>query len=169
MKIMLEIGTLLEHYSIDKGILMYGFGAKWKDYGHQAVNFQFPLTGLHSKPRAPSLKKAIKAYKDSLSNCELLGPTNGVPAFTRIINMIKTKRDKETGKWPNYFVINILLDGDLDDMKPFFRLLYEANGIPLSVILVGVGQHEFKSKEVFSPQNVRRYLKKKILKNEDSQ
>ena len=146
MKIILEIGTLLEHYTLDKEILMFGFGAKWKDHGHRDVNFSFPLTGSILDPRAASLKKAIKVYKESLDHCELLGPTNGTPALQKIIQMVKGKKNKETGKWSDYFVINILLDGDFDDTKEFLQLLYQANSIPLSVNIIGVGEHDFTSR-----------------------
>ena len=42
-----------------------------------------------------------------------------------------------------YFVLLILTDGEIHDMKETKRLIVEASKLPCSIIIVGVGEEEF--------------------------
>lgn len=43
----------------------------------------------------------------------------------------------------NYFVLLLLTDGCLTDMEATKRVIVEASGLPLSLIIVGVGGADF--------------------------
>lgn len=56
--------------------------------------------------------------------------------------MMQTQRDK-------YLVMLILTDGEIHDMEPTIREIVNASRLPLSILIVGVGNENFHNMEVF--------------------
>lgn len=55
--------------------------------------------------------------------------------------MMQTQRDK-------YLVMLILTDGEIHDMEPTIREIVNASRLPLSILIVGVGNENFHNMEV---------------------
>jgi Copine len=83
----------------------------------------------------------IQLYRNTLPVIKLSGPTY----FSGIIKQqIKMMEERKTqGK--AYSIMLILTDGEIHsvDMSKTKELLVEASHLPLSVIIVGVGNEEF--------------------------
>ena len=47
-----------------------------------------------------------------------------------------------------YLILLILTDGEIHDMDPTIELLVNASNLPLSVLIVGVGNADFTNMEV---------------------
>lgn len=51
---------------------------------------------------------------------------------------------KQTLQTANYHVLLILTDGEIHDMPLTKDIIVEASGLPLSIIIIGVGTEKFK-------------------------
>lgn len=58
-----------------------------------------------------------------------------------IASLIQQQRNK-------YLILLIITDGAIHDMEETIRLLVNASGLPLSVLIVGVGNADFSNMEV---------------------
>lgn len=59
----------------------------------------------------------------------------------RIASIIQQQRSK-------YLVLLIITDGAIHDMEATIQLLVDSSELPLSVLIVGVGDDDFESMEV---------------------
>ena len=59
----------------------------------------------------------------------------------RIASLIQQQRNK-------YLVLLIITDGAIHDMEETIRLLVNGSNLPLSVLIVGVGNDDFSNMEV---------------------
>ena len=73
----------------------------------------------------------------------LYGPTLFAPCLKTVVEYIKSLQHE-----PIYHVYLILTDGAIHDLEPTIDLLVEASRLPLSVIIVGVGNENFFQMEV---------------------
>lgn len=60
-----------------------------------------------------------------------------------IAQAIRAQRDK-------YLVLLIITDGAIHDMEDSIRSLVSASELPLSVLIIGVGNDDFSSMEVWT-------------------
>lgn len=54
-----------------------------------------------------------------------------------------------------YFVLLILTDGEIHDMKPTINSIIASSHLPLSIIIVGVGNADFTNMEVLDDDDGR--------------
>ncbi|CAM9223570.1 unnamed protein product [Choristocarpus tenellus] len=88
----------------------------------------------------------IQVYYDSLRRVQLSGPT----IFQSVINQAAiVARNSENDDLPGkkYFVLCIITDGIINDMDATIHGIVEASSLPLSIVIVGVGDAEFTSME----------------------
>ena len=81
----------------------------------------------------------------------LWGPTHAAP----IINSV-AKFAEQADKNPeaqNYFILLILTDGELTDMNDTMSSIIRASHLPMSVIIVGVGNANFDAMEALDADN----------------
>lgn len=125
-----------------------GFGAKLPPHG--LVSFQFPLNGNPVHPYCSGVEEILRHYRDYLNIVELYGPTNFAPV---IHNTIALARDFQNGK--HYFVLLIITDGVISDMRLTKLAIIEASKLPISIIIVGVGNDDFEAMEELDSDDVR--------------
>ena len=85
----------------------------------------------------------VQAYLAALHALQLSGPTNFSPILREI-----SQTARGTSQYAAYHVLLILTDGAITDMQETLRSLKKAEGIPLSVIIVGIGNADFSSMEI---------------------
>ena len=74
---------------------------------------------------------------------QLYGPTNFAPVINDVANIASTD---QTGA--NYYVLLIITDGIITDMANTISAIISASFLPMSIIIVGVGDAEFESMDV---------------------
>lgn len=128
--------------------MFLGFGAKIPPNGK--VSHLFPLNGNPSHPFCAGVEDILKQYRIRLKNVELFGPTN----FSPVINTTVTiARQFQNGK--HYFVLLIITDGVISDMKLTKRAIINASSLPVSIIIVGVGDAVFDAMDELDSDDVR--------------
>jgi len=139
MKVIKSVGRVLEPYDADGAIAAYGFGANLNPYGKQ-VSHCFNVTLDPNEEEVDGIDGLVTAYKNCLSRVQLYGPTY----FSEIIGNAAAKsmgvcdQNDQT-----YNILLIITDGVINDMKRTCDAIVDATALPLSIIIVGVGDANF--------------------------
>lgn len=91
-------------------------------------------------PYCSGVEEILKNYKDQLNTVELHEPTNFAPVIRDTIEIAKKYQDGL-----HYFVLLIITDGIISDMTLTKDAIIEASGLPISIIIVGVGDADFQA------------------------
>ncbi|OMJ79714.1 hypothetical protein SteCoe_20190 [Stentor coeruleus] len=135
-----EVGTILEAYDTDKLFPIFGFGGIPR--GEHKANHCFPLTFDMSNPYVPGVNGMLQAYRNSLSVVSLSGPTFFAHVIRNVMAVAQSAPPQAV-----YNVLLILTDGAIMDMDETIACIVEASNLPMSIIIVGVGNADFTSME----------------------
>ncbi|ORX58526.1 Copine-domain-containing protein [Piromyces finnis] len=135
-----SVSRILEVYSKDKQFPVYGFGAKV----NSRVSHCFPLNGNEMQPKVFGIEGIMNSYANTLRNIVLYGPTNFSPVINKVIAECEQMQNNE-GKGNNYHVLLIITDGKISDREETIRSIVKASFLPISIIIVGVGNDDFET------------------------
>lgn len=131
-----SVGSILQHYDTDKKYPVYGFGAK-KD-GHISHCFNCSPDG-----EVDGLEGIHQAYLETVRSVHFHGPT----LFAPIIHRVNFEAQQSMRNDPYKFhVLLILTDGCIHDMAPTIDAIVQSSALPISIIIVGIGEEEDFSK-----------------------
>jgi len=139
-----SVGQICEDYDTDKLIPAYGFGARIN--GQVYHNFHLNQT---PNPNCYGIQSVVGAYHQFLQRVELYGPTN----FSPIINSVASEIIKEKDYTTKYNILLILTDGIITDMDLTKSAIINASKLPLSIIIVGVGNADFDAMDQLDSDN----------------
>lgn len=140
-KAILSVGRILLNYDSDKLVQTYGFGAKPRFNGnYESTSHFFPCSGDFKNCSGFGVEGIFELYSHALTNIELSGPTYFAPLLQQIrmftLDNFKSNPD-------SYSVLLILTDGVIHDMAASVDEIVMASGLPLSIIIVGIGNEDF--------------------------
>ncbi|KAK2158060.1 hypothetical protein LSH36_178g05059 [Paralvinella palmiformis] len=118
--------------------------AKKKGYRNSGVN------GDASNPYCNGISGVLAAYQRTLHTVQLWGPTNFSPVINHVAKFAEVYQDGS-----HYFVLLILTDGVITDMPQTKQAVVRASSLPMSIIIVGVGNAEFDAMEELDADNQR--------------
>lgn len=136
------IGDIVQDYDSDKMFPSLGFGARIPPSSE--VSHEFFLSLDPSMPFCAGVDGILAAYQNSLNAVQLYGPTN----FSPVINHVANFANAHAFAPSNYFVLLIITDGIITDFNETKQALINASALPMSVIIVGVGEEDFSAMEV---------------------
>ncbi|XP_066554476.1 copine-9 [Amia ocellicauda] len=142
------VGEIIQDYDSDKLFPAYGFGAKLPPDGK--ISHAFPLNGDNENPNCIGIEGVLEAYFQSLRTVQLYGPTNFAPVINQVA---RSAADVTDGS--QYFVLLMITDGVISDMVQTKEAIVNASGLPMSIIIVGVGPAEFDAMEELDGDEVR--------------
>jgi len=131
-------GSIVCHYDSDQLYQVYGFGAVIPP--NVNTNHCFNLT-FKDNANVKGIEGIIKTYKKSLKILQLDGPTYFTPLLRNMVDYIKFQTLKSRSSI--YYILLILTDGQIHDMQLTKDVICEAAYLPLSIIIVGIGNSEF--------------------------
>ena len=137
-----NIGSILENYDTDKKIPAFGFGgiplySQILVQSKQASHC-FHLNGQEN-PEVNGMQGLVEAYNFSLGNVKLYGPTHFQPCLQAFVNYVSENAQKKL-----YHIMLIITDGEIHDMDATKDLIVGACHLPISIIIVGVGDEDFE-------------------------
>lgn len=141
MEVLKSVGSILVPYDADQMIPAFGFGAKLPPQYDHALHC-FPLNG-QSDPEVPGVQGIIDSYRYTLASCRLSGPT----LFTEVLSYAKCTAESQQNEYA-YTILLIITDGVINDMKRSSDLIVESSELPLSIVIVGVGDADFTDMHV---------------------
>ena len=134
------VTEILQNFDKDRMFPTFGFGGQFKG----RTNHCFPLNGVEGNPYCAGIPGILSAYYAAIKNVPLSGPTNFSPivqATSTVANSFHAEMMR-TGR-QQYAVLLILTDGEVTDFAETKRAIAAAAALPLSIVIVGVGQADF--------------------------
>ena len=131
-------GSIMAYYDYDQLFPCYGFGAKINNQPTPLFNLNF-----QQDPNVHLIPNVIEEYHKALNYVKLWGPTHFGPILKITNDMIKAENDKL-----KYNVLMILTDGMIDDVDNTIEELVIGSFLPLSVIIIGVGNADFTTMNI---------------------
>ena len=136
-KVIKSIGNLLSNYSYNKLYPVFGFGAILNFSPFQEVSHCFNIN-FQDNPEIFSIDGVLNVYRSCLDKLTFAGPTYFTPILSKVIDKIRLKNNDL-----EYNILMILTDGNIDDMKSTKDAIVEGSFLPLSVVIVGIGNADF--------------------------
>ncbi len=135
-----SVGSIIEDYDADKMFPALGFGARVPP--NNQVSHEFFLNLQPDSPYCNRVDGLLQAYFTALQNVTLYGPTNFSPVINHVARFAQAYQDGR-----QYFVLLIITDGIITDMEATKLAIIEASKLPMSIIIVGVGNEDFAAME----------------------
>ncbi|XP_038676475.1 copine-8-like isoform X1 [Scyliorhinus canicula] len=142
------VGEIIQDYDSDKMFPALGFGAKLPPDGR--VSHEFALNGNPDNPYCNGIEGILEAYHRSLKTVQLYGPTNFAPVINHVARYATAVQDGS-----QYFVLLVITDGVISDMAQTKEAIVNAAKLPMSIIIVGVGQAEFDAMVELDGDDIR--------------
>jgi hypothetical protein len=130
------VGGVLQYYDTDKRFPCWGFGGKVNG----SVSHCFPLNNNVGRPEVEGIEGIQAAYYQAVYSVELYGPTWFAPVIRQAAAIAA-----EFQRQHKYFVLLIITDGAILDMQDTVAAIVEASYLPLSLLIVGVGNADFSA------------------------
>jgi len=142
-----SVCQIILNYDYDQQVPVFGFGGKprFPTMTTNTVSHCFPCSGNPSMPDVLGLPGIMEAYSFALRNVELSGPTYFAPLITEACQVCEMNKQTENDA---YTILLILTDGEIHDMDATIDILVKAARLPLSIVIVGVGNADFGKMEV---------------------
>nr|CAD7440228.1 unnamed protein product [Timema bartmani]CAD7451996.1 unnamed protein product [Timema tahoe] len=142
-----SVGEIIQDYDTDKMFPVLGFGARLPPDGR--VSHEFFVNMHPTNPYCHGIQGVLEAYKNCIRGIQLFGPTDFAPVINHVARFAAAFKDGS-----NYFILLILTDGVISDMPQTTRALVEASVLPLSVIIVGIGNADFSAMETLDADTI---------------
>ncbi|KAJ7370747.1 Copine-4 [Desmophyllum pertusum] len=123
VKALVAVGEVCQDYDSDKFFPALGFGARIPP--NNQVSHEFPLNFNATNPYCQGIPEIVAAYQNCIRQVQLYGPTNVSPIINHVIR----------------FAEQAAKENAASDTK---LAIIKASRLPMSVIIVGVGQADFK-------------------------
>lgn len=133
-------GDIVAYYDYDQLFPVFGYGALVG--GTSSVNHCFPIN-FQSDANINRIDNIIYQYRECVKKITLYGPTNFAPLLNTCLNIIRSETNNRV-----YFILMIITDGAICDLQPTIDQLVIGSELPLSVIIIGVGDGDFSSMDI---------------------
>ncbi|KAA8497706.1 Copine-8 [Porphyridium purpureum] len=150
IQVLTAVGQVLQDYDSDRMFPALGFGGRLLD---GTISFNFCLNGT-SDPHCYGVRGIIDAYLQALHAVRLAGPTNFAPLIQHTIDITRRAQAELAGGM-FYNVLMILTDGVITDMQQTKDAIVEAAGLPMSIVIVGIGKSNFSAMQVLDGDTER--------------
>ncbi|KAG8472877.1 hypothetical protein CXB51_034853 [Gossypium anomalum] len=147
-KAIIEVGEVIQFYDSDRRFPAWGFGGR---YGG-TLSHCFNLNDTNAY-EVEGVQGIMAAYANALHTVTLAGPTLFGPVINTAAQLASQATSNDITK---YFVLLIITDGVLTDIQETMDALVRASDLPLSILIVGVGNADFKQMEVLDADDGHR-------------
>ena len=147
-------GEIVAYYDADQLFPVYGYGALLP--GYNGVNHCFNVN-FQVDPNVHTIDGVLTAYRNSIRNIRLYGPTCFAPIIQKTIQHCYEQKNEHI-----YFILLILTDGIINDMNQTIDALVEASFLPISVIIVGIGNADFSNMDTLDADDTPLYNSKGV-------
>lgn len=136
------VTSILDQYDSDGKYPFYGFGAIPTFMGATEVSDCFPLNGNINDPHITGIDGVVAAYCEKVGWVKMMGPTKFAPIIRQCRKYLEECQDPKM-----YFVMLILTDGEIHDMKETIDEIADISikKLPVSFVIVGVGNEDFSN------------------------
>lgn len=155
-----SVGDILAAYDTDQLFPVFGFGAKLPpDYSTPSHLFSLTeddiIPGAVESPNefCGTIDGVLNAYRNALYNVRLSGPT----VFAGIVDAAADHARRESrGNDQSYTILLIITDGVINDVDETLDALYRASSVPMSIVIIGVGDADFSDMNLLDGDDMGR-------------
>ena len=141
-----QCGITVAYYDYNQSFPVYGFGAVVGMDSEPSMCFNI---NFRDNPEIQTIDNVIKEYRNCFKNIQLAGPTKFCPMIRNVIDNIRAQNNPL-----KYHILLILTDGIILDMQETIDALVEGSFLPLSVIIIGIGNDHFQEMVVLDGDDV---------------
>ena len=152
------VGEILKHYDSDQKFPVYGFGAKLPPY-HTYSSDCFALSGDFFTPEVEGIDGILDSYTRALQTVKLHGPSRFAPLLRHAGQWAVSARDAGN----RYLLVLIITDGELSDLEETIDEIVTLSELPVSLVIVGVGNGDFEKMKVLDADDSPLYSKGKRM------
>ena len=144
-------GDIVSAYDKEKLFPVFAFGFNFIDpylnnFDGKYTDFNYPINCNIDNPSIKYIDGVLQEYRNFITKIHLSGPTYFSPMINDLI--FEVEKELEEGKIFNYHIIMILTDGMIDDMNETKDSLVAASFLPISVIIIGIGDGDFTKMDI---------------------
>lgn len=159
-----EISKIIWGQDTDGKIPCFGYGGRpsFPDFSTETVSSLIPISGNKHKMSILSPDHLVEAYKNARKYIDPMERAS-------ILEIMKLVRDWATRDLKSniYYVLVILTAGHVDELQATIDLLVDLAQLPVSIVLVGVGDYNFSTLEKLDgDKKWLRSSKKKLIKRD---
>jgi hypothetical protein len=155
VKAITAVVDILQHYDRDKRFPVYGFGARLPpSYSH--CSHCFACNGDFFDPEVEGIDEVLRVYQQAATSVVLHGPT----CFHEIISIVSAYAEPYADPemdHQKYAILLILTDGVITDMKQTVNELVKASALPVSVVIIGIGDEDFGLMKILDADDQKLY------------
>jgi hypothetical protein len=96
------------------------------------------------------MQDLMETYRNSLYCVEFAGPTLFAPIITETCKLAQNSKAANDN---NYYILLILTDGVIHDMDLTIQKIVAAAYLPLSIIIIGIGNEDFSNMIILDGDN----------------
>nr|XP_037864384.1 copine-2 isoform X2 [Chlorocebus sabaeus] len=109
------------------------------------VSHEFAINFNPTNPFCSGVDGIAQAYSACLPHIRFYGPTNFSPIVNHVARFAAQATQQQTAM--QYFILLIITDGVISDMEETRHAVVQASKLPMSIIIVGVGNADFSAME----------------------
>ncbi|KAM6132486.1 LOW QUALITY PROTEIN: copine-4 [Pterocles gutturalis] len=143
LKALVAVGEICQDYDSEM-FPAFGFGARIPP--EYKVSHDFAINFNEDNPECAGIQGVVEAYQSCLPKLQLYGPTNIAPIIQKVAK--SASEETNTKEASQYFILLILTDGVITDMADTREAIVHASHLPMSVIIVGVGNADFSDMQM---------------------
>ena len=153
-------GDIVSAYDKEQSFPVFGFGFNFIDpylnnFDGKYTDFNYPINCDIENPAIKYIDGVLMEYRNFITKIHLSGPTYFSPMINDLI--FEVEKEIDEGKLFNYHIIMILTDGMIDDMPETKDSLVAASFLPISVIIIGIGNGDFTKMDVLDADVIPLY------------
>ena len=144
-------GDIVSAYDKEQSFPVFAFGFNFinpslNNFDGKYTDFNYPINCNTENPAIKYIDGVLQEYRNFITKIHLAGPTYFSPMINDLI--FEVEREIEEGQLYNYHLIMILTDGMIDDMAETKDSLVAASFLPISVIIIGIGNGDFTKMDI---------------------
>ena len=144
-------GDIVSAYDKEQSFPVFAFGFNFineslNNFEGKYTDFNYPINCNTENPAIKYIDGVLREYRNFITKIHLAGPTYFSPMINDLI--FEVEREIEEGQLYNYHIIMILTDGMIDDMAETKDSLVAASFLPISVIIIGIGNGDFTKMDI---------------------
>ncbi|KAK3548829.1 hypothetical protein QTP70_020720 [Hemibagrus guttatus] len=152
----LSVCVCVLFYSCESEFVCFGFGTSLEmelrrilddentDLFHN-VSHEFAINFDPTNPFCAGVEGIVQAYSTCLPHLRFYGPTNFAPIINHVARFASQALQQDTAA--QYFTLLIITDGVISDMDETRHAIVQAAKLPMSIIIIGVGNADFAAME----------------------
>ncbi|XP_075392866.1 copine-7 [Tenrec ecaudatus] len=144
LRALVAVGEVCQDYDSDKRFSALGFGARIPPKFQ--VSHDFAINFNPEDDECEGIQGVVESYQSCLPKVQLYGPTNVAPIISRVARTAAA--EEASGEASQYYILLILTDGVVTDMADTREAIVRASHLPMSIIIVGVGNADFTDMQI---------------------